>query len=84
MSFDEEKTRDIVKALIAEQLNVSVDKVKSDDTFESLGADSLDRVEIVMKLEEHFNIEINDADAESIKTVNQLADYVVNRIDAKS
>ena len=76
MSFDKEKIGRDVIALVAEQLKVSADSIKGSDTLESLGADSLDRVEIIMKTEEHFDIEINDADAENIKTIDGLIECV--------
>jgi acyl carrier protein len=58
---------------------MSVDKpeeIQEDSTIESLGADSLDRVEIIMSLEEKFGIEINDEEAEKLSTVRQAVDYV--------
>ena len=61
---------DDVKAVVVEQLNVNPDEVKEDSKFvEDLGADSLDVVELVMALEEKFDIEIPDTDAEKIVTV---------------
>ena len=74
--MSQETTRDVVKKLIAEQLNKPVDGINESDTLVSLGADSLDQVEIVMKLEEHFGIEVNDADAEKICTVGQAINYI--------
>jgi acyl carrier protein len=63
-------------ALVAEQLGVPVEKVTRDTTLESLGVDSLDRIEIVMKLEEEFSVQINDRDAESFMTVGNIIDYM--------
>ena len=66
-----------VKKIIAEQLGVEVDDVVSDAKFvEDLGADSLDTVELVMALEEEFEIEIPDEDAEKIQTVAAAVDFV--------
>lgn len=76
MEFDRNDTRVKVIELIAQQLDRKPEAVTDQDTFDSLGADSLDRVEIVMKLEEHFNIEIDDAEAEKIKTVDELVGYI--------
>lgn len=76
MEFDRNDTRTKVIELIAQQLDRKPETITDQDTFDSLGADSLDRVEIVMKLEEHFNIEIDDAEAEKIKSVDELVNYV--------
>ena len=76
MSSLEEK----VKKIIAEQLSVSEDQITPDASFvEDLGADSLDTVELVMALEEEFEIEIPDEDAEKITTVHQAIDYINER-----
>jgi len=70
---------DDVKAVVVEQLNVNADEVKEDSKFvEDLGADSLDVVELVMALEEKFDIEIPDADAEAIATVGDALKYIEN------
>ena len=67
-----------VKKIIAEQLGVEEDEVVPEASFvEDLGADSLDTVELVMALEEEFEIEIPDEDAEKITTVQQAIDYIV-------
>ena len=66
-----------VKKIIAEQLGVEEDEVTSEASFvEDLGADSLDTVELVMALEEEFETEIPDEDAEKITTVQQAVDYI--------
>jgi acyl carrier protein len=66
-----------VRETIAEQLGVAADEVKSESSFiEDLGADSLDIVELVMALEEEFNIEISDEDAEKIRTVKDVVGYI--------
>lgn len=66
-----------VKKIIAEQLGVEEDEVTPEASFvEDLGADSLDTVELVMALEEEFEIEIPDEDAEKILTVGKALDYV--------
>ncbi|CAA6814976.1 MAG: Acyl carrier protein [uncultured Campylobacterales bacterium] len=68
-----------VKEVVVEQLSVGADEVKEDSKFiEDLGADSLDVVELVMALEEEFDIEIPDADAEKIQTVNDAINYIEN------
>jgi acyl carrier protein len=66
-----------VKDIIVEQLDVQVDQVTEEASFiEDLGADSLDTVELVMALEENFDIEIPDEDAEKIKTVRDAVSYI--------
>jgi acyl carrier protein len=66
-----------VKKIVAEQLGVNEADVKTDSRFvDDLGADSLDTVELVMALEEEFETEIPDEDAEKITTVQQAIDYI--------
>ncbi len=66
-----------VSEVVVEQLNVDPAEVKEESKFvEDLGADSLDVVELVMALEEKFDIEIPDADAEKIVTVKDAIDYI--------
>ncbi|MDA8384338.1 MAG: acyl carrier protein [Betaproteobacteria bacterium] len=68
-----------VKKIVAEQLGVNEAEVKSESSFvDDLGADSLDTVELVMALEEEFDCEIPDEDAEKITTVKQAVDYINN------
>jgi acyl carrier protein len=68
-----------VKGIIVEQLGVNAAQVKSEASFvNDLGADSLDTVELVMALEEAFDTEIPDEDAEKIQTVGQAIDYIQN------
>lgn len=66
-----------VKKIVVEQLGVKEDEVKSEASFvDDLGADSLDTVELVMALEEEFETEIPDEDAEKITTVKEAIDYI--------
>jgi len=66
-----------VKSIIADQLGVSEDEIKIESSFiEDLGADSLDIVELVMAMEEEFEIEIPDEEAENIKTVGDAINYI--------
>lgn len=68
-----------VKKIIVEQLGVGEDDVSDDASFvDDLGADSLDTVELVMALEEEFECEIPDEEAEKITTVKQAIDYVTS------
>jgi len=69
-----------VKKIVAEQLGVAEADVKNESSFvEDLGADSLDNVELVMALEEEFECEIPDEEAEKITTVQQAIDFVTAR-----
>ncbi|WP_020675836.1 acyl carrier protein [Geopsychrobacter electrodiphilus] len=66
-----------VKQIVAEQLGVDEDQVTNGASFmDDLGADSLDTVELVMALEEEFDIEISDEDAEKIQKVQDAVDYI--------
>ncbi|MEI7969843.1 MAG: acyl carrier protein [Betaproteobacteria bacterium] len=66
-----------VKRIVAEQLGVSEADIKTESTFvDDLGADSLDTVELVMALEEEFECDIPDEEAEKITSVQQAIDYV--------
>jgi len=67
-----------VKKLICEQLGVKEEEVKDDASFvDDLGADSLDTVELVMALEEEFETEISDEEAENITTVKEAVNYIL-------
>lgn len=71
-----------VKEVIANQLQVNLGDVTNDASFiEDLGADSLDIVELVMAMEEHFNLEIPDDEAEKIQTVQDAVDYIRNNLN---
>jgi len=71
-----------VKNIVAEQLGIGVDEVSNEASFiDDLGADSLDTVELVMALEEEFDVEISDEQAENISTVQSAIDYINNSSD---
>ncbi|MDC0708991.1 acyl carrier protein [Stigmatella sp. ncwal1] len=66
-----------IKSIIADQLGVGEDEIKPESQFiEDLGADSLDIVELVMAMEEEFEVEIPDEEAENIKTVGDAINYI--------
>lgn len=68
-----------VKEIVAEQLGVDEAQVTNEASFmDDLGADSLDTVELVMALEEEFDIEISDENAEKIQTVQDAVDYITD------
>jgi acyl carrier protein len=72
-----------VKKIIAEQLGKPEEEIKEQASFlGDLGADSLDIVELVMTLEEEFDTEISDEEAENIQTVQAAIDYIVARLQA--
>lgn len=70
-----------VKKIVAEQLGVNEGEIKNESSFvDDLGADSLDTVELVMALEEEFECEIPDEEAEKIATVQQAIDYIKSHV----
>nr|YP_009402753.1 acyl carrier protein [Compsopogon caeruleus]ARX96104.1 acyl carrier protein [Compsopogon caeruleus] len=80
--MEEQETFNKVKQIVSEQFGVELSQVTKEANFANdLGADSLDTVELVMAIEEEFNIEIPDEAAEDISTLKQAVDYI---IDAQS
>ncbi len=70
-----------VSNILVEHLGVDSDKIKDDSDFVSdLGADSLDAVEIIMAIEEHFDIEIPDEEAETMTTVQKTVDVIIAKL----
>ena len=70
-----------VRGVIAEKLNVGEDQVTSDAKFvEDLGADSLDQVELIMSLEDEFDLKIPEEEAEKLQTVGNAVDYIVEKV----
>ncbi len=79
--MSEEEIFQALKELIVEQLGVDEEKVTMEAAFtDDLGADSLDVVELVMSIEERFNVEISDDQADKILEVKNLVDYIKNNI----
>ncbi len=75
-------TADKVREIIADELGVELEKVSNDASFvEDLGADSLDTVELVMRFEEEFEVEIPDDDAEKMVTVGNAIEYLSQQQD---
>lgn len=76
------ETADKVREIIADELGVELEKVVNDAAFvEDLGADSLDTVELVMRFEEEFEVEIPDEDAEKMVTVGNAIEYLSQQQD---
>ena len=70
-----------IKEVIADKLGKSVDEIKDEASFiEDLGADSLDIVDMIMKLEEEFGISIPDEDLDKIRTVKDAIDYIKSKV----
>jgi acyl carrier protein len=81
MALSKEEVYQKVKSVIVEQLGVSEDEVTIEASFtDDLGADSLDTVELVMALEDEFDTEIADEDAEKLTTVGKTVDYILNHL----
>jgi len=75
-------SEDRIKEIIVEQLGVEESEITTDASFiDDLGADSLDTVELVMAFEEEFGIEIPDEDAENIRTVKDVVDYLNKHLE---
>ncbi len=73
-------SEDKIKSIIIDKLGVEENKITKDANFiNDLGADSLDQVELIMQLEEEFNIEISDEEAESLTTVGKVYDFLKNK-----
>lgn len=68
-----------VRMIIADQLHKKPEEIGAEATLDSLGADSLDRVELIMKIEEAFHIEVSDDDAEKLTTVREAVDYIMSK-----
>lgn len=74
--FDKQDTFDKVILVVADKLKIEKEKISVNVTLQDLGADSLDLVEIIMKLEEQFGIEIEDEKAEQLTNITEVVDYV--------
>ena len=72
---------DQIKSILSAHLSVEPDDLTDSTSFDDLNADSLDVVEIIMALEEEFDLEIPDEDAEKIRTVGDVTEYIKERIN---
>lgn len=78
-TFDRNETLAIITKIVADKLGIDKSKITANSTFQDLGADSIDLVEIIMRLEEQFGMEINDEDAEKMENLTQVVDYIHQR-----
>ncbi len=69
-----------VKTLVAEQLAIEEEEVSLKTTFEDIDADSLDVVELVMSIEEEFEMEISDEEVEKIRTIGDIVEYIKKQL----
>ena len=74
--MDKQDTYSKVITIITQKLNQDKESIEQAKSFQDLGADSLDMVEIIMELEEQFNVEINDEDAEKLTNLQEVVDYI--------
>lgn len=73
-----------LKEIVMDRLNVEEDQIKAEASFvEDLGADSLDIVELIMGIEEEFDIEISDEDAEKLTTIGEATNYIKGKLDVE-
>ena len=77
--FSYEDTFSKVATTVADKLSIDKNRITKEATLADLGADSLDLVEIIMKFEEQFGIEINDEDAEKMNNVDEVVNYIAQR-----
>ncbi len=71
-----------IKAIIATQFNIDEDEITKETSFkDTLNADSLDLVELIMALEDEFGLEVEDDDMENIKTVGDAVEYITNALE---
>jgi acyl carrier protein len=76
MTYTREQIEATLRDIIAQQLHIEPDTIVLSATLTSMGADSLDVVEVIMKVEDHFGIEITDTAAENMHTLGDVVDYV--------
>jgi acyl carrier protein len=83
MNVTVEQIFERVTAIVVEKLNIEPAAVHRESTMQDLGADSLDMVEIIMRIEEAFGITVNDADAEQLYTMNDVVHYIAVQLQKK-
>jgi acyl carrier protein len=78
-TFDKHDTFAKIVDIVASKLDIDKNIITNESTFQDLGADSLDLLEIIMRLEEQFGIEVNDEDAEKMQTMQDVVSYIHER-----
>lgn len=78
-TFDKQDTFAKIVDILVSKLDIDKKAIVAESTFQDLGADSLDLLEIIMRLEEQFGIEINDEDAEKMNKMHDVVDYIQER-----
>jgi acyl carrier protein len=74
--IDKQDTAQRIRAIVAEKLSINPATITAESTLQDLGADSLDMVEIIIQIEESFEIQINDEEAATLHTMNDVIEYV--------
>ena len=82
--MSDQSIQDRVLKVIATSKRIPLDSVHPDSSFESLGIDSLDRLNLLFDLESEFDIEINDEDAKQVQNIHQMVEGVTQLVRAKS
>lgn len=78
-TFDIQDTFSKISDIVAQKRSIDKKTITMDSTFQELGADSIDLLEIIIQIEEQFGIEINDDDAENMSSMNEVCSYVNER-----
>jgi len=76
MTLSQEEIKSKLLQIISEQLKIDKNSINPNSSLDILGADSLDRVEIIMKIEEEFGLEISDEDADKLASLDQAIKYI--------
>lgn len=79
MTLSREEIKSKLLQIIAEQLKIDKNSINPQATLESMGADSLDRVEIIMRMEEEFGLEISDEDSSKLSSLDTAVNYIFNQ-----
>lgn len=83
MPMDRQQIFSNIAKIVSDQMNIQEDTISESSRLDMLGVDSLDRVEIIMKLEEELNVQIDDQKASDIQTIKDVVDYVNEIINKK-
>ena len=76
MATDKQDTFDRIKAIVVEKLNIDEHTIHPESTLQDLGADSLDMVELMMKMEDEFGVEIPEDETENLKSIGDVVTYL--------